>query len=175
MAVLRTTKYGDDHFAYNVIRFNTPNVVKEYPLIGGHITYLSEFVHYPSLTEKHIININKSINLVFKRSVLAENHEQVAENIKELLSKVTDEHELLKQDHLARGKLLEPVWVSAWLQNSDDNGRWVYSYKQLQCPYDPEDPDEYWGNISLISSDVISGATRYPWMISDISKHEPLL
>jgi len=175
VAVLRKTKYRDDHYGYDVIRLNTPNIVAEYPQIGRFVTQISEFVNYPTLNEEYMIDISKEINLVFKKSVLTENHEEVTDNLKTLLSKVTEEHELLTQDHLARGQLLEPVSASAWTQKTNEKLKWVYSYSSLECPYDQEDPDEYWGTNYLIHADIISGVTRYPWMTSDISKFESLL
>jgi hypothetical protein len=93
--------------------------------------------------------------------------------IKSVLLKIENETELVQQDNLARGELIDLVRISATMQKSEDGREWwPANTDNLKCDFGDNDPPEYWGNIGLFEIDFIAASPRYPWMPSDISKEE---
>ena len=139
------------------------------------MTYVSEYVNYPIfLTEEFDIEISKDINIVFRKDVLIENYESISDQIKQALHKISEEYDLLAQDNLARGGLVESARVIAWWtapSAEGEKGKWNHEYQSLWQQYETEHPDEYWGKHQH-ASDVVGGIQRYPWMPADISQLE---
>ena len=111
--------------------------------------------------------------MVFTKNVIAEQHEEVRDQIKVVLLKIETETELVQKDNLARGELIDSVRIWSILRNQDREYRWWSTeYEKLKCEFGENDPPEYWGDISLDTGDFIAGSTKYPWMPSDISNEE---
>lgn len=170
---LNRDNWGSSHFSYNLIRFVTPHIISVFPVIAKHVTYVSEYINYPTLDKDYNLQIHKYVNLVFKKNVLQQVCDDVSDNIKNITLMVAEEVELLVNDNLARGRILDTVNCTAWWTHKEDNkGEWTHNYEALKCPYEPDHPDEYWGHIIFIGNDIVSGARIYPWMPSDISKFD---
>lgn len=170
---LNREKWGSNHFTYNLIRFITPNIINAFPDIAKYSTYVSEYMSNSMLDSDYNLHLNKYINLVFKKNVLQTKYNEISNDLKKITSIVAEEVELLVNDNLARGRILDTVNCSSWWTQKEDNkGEWNHSNESLKCPYEPDHPDEYWGNILYIGKDIVSGARIYPWMSSDISKFD---
>jgi len=148
------------------------NILIEQNELAKYVTYVKEHVHHPLLENNFDLTITKNINLVFRKDIILDHHQLISEQIKETLNTITDEIDLLKQDNLARGKLVESVQTMAWLYETEgQDGKWNYHYDKLEQKYLSHHPDEYWGQL-LSTSDVVAGCRRYPWMPADISARE---
>ena len=164
--------HGDAMHSYTLGKINTPNILILQKELSKLITYVSEKLNYPVLSEIYDMEVSKDINLVFRKDVLIDNYETISTEIKEILSIINDECELLRQDNLARGKLVESAQTWAiWSKSDGEEGKWTYYYDQLEQKYLPTHPDEYWGQLAS-SNDVVAGCHRYPWMPADISTVE---
>lgn len=170
--ILEKQQYGETLFTYSHAKINTPNILAEREELSKYVTYASENVNYPTLIDKMDMKIEKDIRLVFSKNILLEHHETISRELKEVLATINDECELLLQDNLARGKMVESVKTMAWWTKSEDgDGEWNFSYDTLEQKYLSNHPDEYWGQLASIA-DVVAGCYRYPWMPADISSPE---
>jgi hypothetical protein len=174
--ILSKSAYTRSFHAFTLAKVNSPNLLLNHPTIKSHVTYLSEAVNYPTLDENLDISISKDLNLVFRKDVLVANVNNLVTELSDALSKITEECELLLQDNLARGTLVEPASVHTWWRDPQQgkDGRWVHVYDELRRPYQSSDPDEYWGQHEF-ASDAVAGLCRYPWMPQDISEAESFL
>ncbi|MBW1965678.1 MAG: hypothetical protein JRI40_10805, partial [Deltaproteobacteria bacterium] len=173
--VFNKEQYRETLYCFKLGKVNTPNILIEKKELTKHITYIKESANQPTLSKKFDMEVSKDINLVFRKDILLKHHEIISAQIKEVLSTINDECELLAQDHLARGKLVEAVETSAWWHKPENKeGSWNYIYKTLEEDYTSKHPDEYWGQLAS-TSDVVAGCIRYPWMPADISTIEGLL
>ena len=117
-------------------------------------------------------NVSKQLSLIFSKNAILEHHQEIADQIRDVLVKIETETELVQQDNLARGELIELAGISASLQKGEKSEWWSTNTDNLKCRFGEYDPPEYWGNIGLFESDFIAGSIRYPWMPSDISKED---
>lgn len=174
--ILEKSKYSESFLSYRLIKINPPAILLDHTAIKDHVTYVSESVSYPTLDENFDVDISKDLNFVFRKDILVAHAEHIAKEFSNVLLKVTEECDLLLQDSLARGSLVEPASAMSWWQAGAEGqqGRWNHSYHELSRPYQSSDPDEYWGQHPF-TSDVVAGCPRYPWMPEDISQVEDFL
>ena len=170
--ILKNEKIGENFYSFTLAKINTPNILKEHNELSKFVTYISENVSSPALNEDFDINISKDLHVVFRKDILSQNYEAISTEIKDLLIKISEECDLLQQDNLARGKLVEPTPCSSWwYQPEGQDGSWQHHYTGLNQAYEPHHPVEYWGQHQF-TSDVVAGSKRYPWMPADISQVE---
>ncbi len=170
-SILEKASYSGSYFSYKIARLVTPNIVTHFPELAKLATYISENVRYPQIDRESNITVKKQINIVIGKQVLCDNWQKITDNIKGIIEKISQEMELLTQDNLARGELLETTSCTAY-QNNDEKKRWNFNYDSIKRPYEPNDPDEYWGDFVSYQTDIVAGAKNYPWMPSEISKEE---
>lgn len=163
----------NDYLTFVLGNLNTPGILLKHPQFTKFVTYVSERITYPSLTDDFDIRVDKEVNAVFLMKAFEENHTAVAAELKSILSKISDECEMLSQDTLAKGEMVEAATVSAYFyaRQNESEGNWRYMYESLTKGYEPQHPDEYWGTQQFVT-DVVGGARRYPWMPVDISEQE---
>jgi hypothetical protein len=173
--ILEKTKFTESFFSYRLTKINPPAILLNHTVIKDHVTYLSEWVSYPTIDKDYNVHISKDLNFVFRKDVLVAHAEHIAKEFSNVLLKVTEECDLLLRDNLARGSLVEPASGMSWWRAGTEGqqGQWIHNYPELSRPYQSSDPDEYWGE-HLFTSDVVAGCTRYPWMPQDISQAEDL-
>lgn len=172
--ILDTSKFGDTYYTYRLGKLNSPALLLTHPTLCKHVTCLTERLSYPYFKDNDKLAISKSLNFIFLKSVLAANAGEIARVFSDVALKVTEECDLLSQDNLARGSLIEPASGNSWWRKKPDRneGEWMHSCAELSRPYVSADPDEYWGEQVMFSNDIVGGCPRYPWMPEDISKIE---
>ena len=111
--------------------------------------------------------------LVFSRKILTENYEIIKSNIENLLSKISEETELIKEDNLARGEILEVAVAYVSLREGLESGSESYWWTDLgrfECVVREDDPPEYWGTIFyILRGGFVADMSKYPWMPGKIS------
>ncbi len=174
--ILGKSKYSESFFSFRLIKINPPAILLNHATLKDHVTYVSESVSYPTLDDNYDVDIGKDLNFVFRKDAFIAHADLLAKEFSNVLLKVTEECDLLLQDNLARGSLVEPASAMSWwrVETEGQQGQWNHGYQQLSRPYQSSDPDEYWGQHPS-TSDVVAGCPRYPWMPSDISDVEGFL
>jgi hypothetical protein len=151
-------------------------ILQLYEAIRTNALYLSETVRWlGDRAPTQEPQVSKSMHLVIPRRGLLANHAALAADIKALLAKMHEETELIKGDNLARGSLIQPVWVSATgkeKEGSPGEVGWKWETGGMLTPVQPENPPEYWGNFVWTGwGDFVAGTSQYPWMpglVSDL-------
>lgn len=174
--ILEKNKYSEEFHDYRVTKINPASILMHYSVIKDNVTYVSERVSYPTIDEQFDVEIFKELFFVFRKDVLIGHAEDISREFSSILHKVTEECDLLLQDGLARGSLVEPASGWSWWQSPTEGqeGKWNHNYHELSRPYQPTDPDEYWGQHTF-TTDVVAGCRRYPWMPEEISEVESYL
>jgi hypothetical protein len=167
--------YGDDWWSYKLLSVVTPSIPKNYSNVRKFCTYVGEYVPYattPVGSTDHP-DYSKHISIVFKRSILVSNFQDIQADMTAILAKIDEEGDLLQQDHLARGQLVETQHASRNLKTTEKGQRWWDSTSNLERPFREDDPTEYWGDITtgpFTSSDFITAAAQYPWMTTRVAQ-----
>lgn len=175
MPVLETNEYSTEFYSYTVGTINTPNILSEGKNIRRYVTCLSESLSYPTLDSSFQIDISKNLHFVFPKPVLEAQFLAIVEDLKTVLLTISEECDLLQNDNLARGALVESARCTAYYSKPNSGEpRWQFHYDALWKGYESHHPDEYWGRKQY-ASDVVGGTTRYPWMPDDISEQEGFL
>ncbi len=176
--ILNMEQYWQEHYSYKVLNLLSPAIIKlnEYCDLRKLCTYVMEHIPYTRMEKDFKPNFKKQTSLIFSKSILQKHHVVIKDSLQKLIAKIKEESDLIKEDNLARGTLIESARVSAsYTKHKEDEtkGWWRVRNENLTCPFGQNDPAEYWGDLGLLyQSDFIAGSTKYPWMPSDISKEE---
>lgn len=93
--------------------------------------------------------------------------------MEKLLVQISNEAELIKQDNLARGKLLEPLKIFSFKYEKS----WKISpsvIEKLKDEIGENSIPEYWGQLEYATSNFISDTNTFPWMNIRITEKEDL-
>jgi hypothetical protein len=107
----------------------------------------------------------KNIYLAFSHRNLCVNYSEIKKQVESVLNCIEEETELIKQDNLARGRLVRTKSLSA---NIADNRNSTMDFG-LESGFKEDDPPEWWGDITLFNTDFISSIHIFPWMPTAIA------
>jgi hypothetical protein len=170
--IINTTRYSDNWLSYQALNVRTPYILNLYPELSKYVTYILEDIPYTTMPKDLNPKLIKDISFVFQKTVLSDRLAEIYESFKLLLETITREEELVANDHLAMGELIESVRVSANLRERGDRKWWDIGTDSMKYPFIEDFPSEYWGDVGLFGFDFIAGTTKYPWMPADISSFD---
>lgn len=159
---------------FSVSNLISPEIIKRAPKLARHCIFLFESIPHVSVTADNSPKFKKNVSLVFNRTSLIENFQEIGAQVKELLLKIETESELVQKDNLARGALVDAVRIWSSLKGSGDTKWWSTTTDEMKSQFGENDPPEYWGTMNISGGDFIAGSYQYPWMPSDISKDEDI-
>jgi hypothetical protein len=158
---------------YKVGTLRTSQILRLYPVIRETCIYLSESAVYPRIGDSQALRAAKTISIVFSKSTLESSFNEIGAVLKAMALKVETETELIQQDALARGDLVEAKNISAFHRDGNSgNAHWDFNTESLTASIVDVDEVEYWGQRSHYTTDFISSTSRYPWMPSSVSEEE---
>jgi len=161
-----------DYRSFRATNIVTPEIIKCYPVLAGVVTFITEYVPHIQVSTDNSPKIQKKVSFVFSKVSLLDHHVQVCDQIRELLLKVETESELVQQDNLARGDVVDTARISCSLRKEQNWSWWSTTADEMKSEFGENDPPEYWGEMSQYVNDFIAASQKYPWMPSDISKEE---
>ncbi len=158
---------------YRVGTLRTSQILRLHPEIRETCIYLSESAVYPRMIDNETLQATKTISIVFSKFTLESNLSKIETALKALALKVEAETELIQQDALARGDLVEAKNISAYLrEGASGYTYWDFNTESLTTSVADIDEVEYWGQRSHYTTDFISSTSHYPWMPSSVSEEE---
>ncbi|NRF70369.1 hypothetical protein HLB44_25495 [Aquincola sp. S2] len=172
--VLRNHMYSDrDYLTSRVTTLRTAQVVKHFEKIRDACIFISDG-HTSSEVRGDAPIVQRSINIVFSEPTLTAKVIDISQSLKDMALQVEQETELVKQDNLARGELIEAKEVSASLQKAASFGNeyWVVDTRKLGTDLSEIDSVEYWGAMGDYGTDYVTEAEKYPWMPASISDED---
>ena len=133
------------------------------------ITCVSEDVPYVPITPDFLPKFRKNIDLIFSRDIIQKHHEEIKSEIENLLGKIDNEAELIRDDNLAKGEVVMVDTLTIRRESSEEK-YWTIPIDKLLIPLSENDPAEYWGSFDMFGEDFISDIDRFPWMPVSVSK-----
>ncbi|HES59117.1 MAG TPA: hypothetical protein ENO18_01685 [Caldithrix sp.] len=162
--------FYDTVIYYKILNIKSSEILKKYASLKRNITYLSEIIPFTTMGEEYTPNFSKIIIMVFNRKILEEKYDEIKADIENLLNKISEETDLIKDDNLARGEIINSVEIGASSIKENNGIKWIINTEVLRTLVSDKDPAEYWGSFGLYSPlDFISGTNLYPWMPEDVS------
>lgn len=168
--VISKNVYGQRHVFYRLLSIISPSVLKKYPSLTNLIIYLSEDASNDGMSKDYITNFFKHISIVIGKKTISDSHETICSQIKDLMAKISEETELIKQDNLARGSIIKTVDARAIYRESEENKYWDYKTNELICNGEEDSPPEFWSDTYFPPENFISDSHRYPWMPVPIAR-----
>jgi len=158
-------------YSLRTANLKTDSLLLNYPELSKYVICATERIPHSYTKEPQNVKIEKSINLSFSRNCLSKNFAQIKNEIEKILLKITQETALIKEDNLARGKLIEVV--SCYFEKQESDYHHLNS-DQLRTELNEKTPVEFWGTLNYASKNFITDTDRYPWMPIDISEDKEL-
>lgn len=159
--------------SYNLGNLRTDQLLNLYAPLKENCIYLSELMSYPRMGDELNPIIVKQISIVFSRDTLDENYQTLSAALKDIALRVETETDLINQDSLARGELIEAKMIHAMNRDGSDGSTfWSFNLESMNTAVNEIDDVEYWGQRWHYATDFISSTSRYPWMPSSVSDEE---
>lgn len=158
---------------YLVGNIRTDQILHRYASLREPCIYMSELGIYPRMGEDLTPVLSKQLSIVFSRATLEDNLAGLLEDLKNIALTIENETELISQDALALGDLVESKGISAFIRE-DGSGKsyWVFNTDALNTAVSEIDDVEYWGKRWHFATDFICSTSHYPWMPSSVSSEE---
>jgi len=171
--IISENEYIANHHSYRVLNIITPAIIQKFAKLTALCSFVSESIANASMDEDANARFRKSISIAFSRNIIESEYEIIREQISALLKKIEEESNLIEQDHLASGEVVQAVRAAAILRKGDSGATWwKFEKESFSCSASDYDLPEYWGSVNQIENDFIAGSVKFPWMPSDISKTE---
>ncbi len=158
--------------SYKVINIRPLDVLKSYGGLSTSVIFLSESVTYVAMPKDFKPKFQKRLRFTFSKKTLGKRHAEVRSQFEELLKQIDEETDLLSEDQLARGKLLNSCTISATQRDDEDRQWWDFGYSNLWTPVQEDYPAEFWRPLDASNPDFISNTEEYPWMPVHVSEAE---
>jgi hypothetical protein len=160
--------YSSENFrSYKVLLVNTPRILFESTQILETVIFASELIPHVSMPAEGLPKFSKMMRLLFSRKNLADKHEILKKELEKILANIGTETDLMKEDSLARGELVQSASIMATRDITEKT--WAIEYRKLGTTSQEKDPVEYWAGHTIWGSNFISNAESFPWMPVKIS------
>ena len=168
-------RFSESFRYWTVLTLNSSALLHYSPILTKYVICLTETTSHSSVgkDEKKNTQFTKHARFVFSKSVLAQAADEIKGELERLVLKISEESDLVLQDHLARGILVRSGSVTGRLQGKEHK-YWIHERQGLRTPLRKDDPPEYWGTFGYFGSDFIAGSNEYPWMASEISDDDDI-
>jgi hypothetical protein len=172
LPILRHTEGKYSFIDYNVLDLKPTSIISLYNALRHNIIYLSELTPYQAVPEDLLPKLYKLVVMIFSRLTIENQYKIIKSDIEQMLGKISEEVALIKQDNLARGKLIQSTSIYALKEKtSKGQERWDLETAKLTTPVSESEPPEYWGKLGFNAPpDFIASAQQYPWMPQDVSE-----
>jgi len=176
-----TLRYGITHLSgapnrdrsfqrYRITDLDTPAILLTQDTLRNYVLFVTERLPVLRVSEELIPVGHKEIGLTFSRRNLAEKYADIKESLERVLAQISEETALLREDQLARGRLVQGAIIVARATDGE-LPQWRVNTAPLRSQSPDEELPEYWGRI-IANSDFISATEDYPWMPVKVSEEE---
>lgn len=171
--VLSKRKFLDTLLDYRVLNLISPSIPKKSSLLTKYITYLSEYIPYTTMDEEALIpNYRKTMILVFTKRLLSQHYAEIKDEMEKLLLQISQESDLIKQDNLAKGEIVESIITDARLKETPAGKYWSLPTDSFLYNIAEDDPPEFWGSFPTYIRDFVGATETYPWMPTKVSEQK---
>lgn len=171
--LISNEKIVTDYHSLTICNLRTEKILEKFKGLKKHCIYIHEF-HSSGSMKNNTPKINKKFSIIFSNQTLEKNEDEIIKNISELYECIDDETNLVTDDNMARGQLIDTKTVSMRLTKNGNREHWSFNLNNLMAPIENNDDVEFWGLMGQYEIDFIAGKDSYPWMPSTISEEEIL-
>jgi Swt1-like HEPN len=144
-------------------------IIRSHRILTQRLTFVTEDIGLLTYARETPPSVSsKELKFVFRRDKLATHRSEIKAQLESVLSKITDETELITRDNLARGDIVRLVSFAFDIPEEGKHGYEVPS--ALASAVSEDDPAEWWGSDVWFGRDIVSDIRRFPWMPTDISR-----
>lgn len=154
------------------LNIKTDKVLTNFPHFSKYIICATESLPYLLTTQPQLVEITKQIRFTFSKDCLRNDYAKIKSELETILLQAAQELELITQDNLARGKLIEAV--NCRFDKHGDTEYYSSKREVFQTSLDEESPVEFWGTINSVSDNYLTNTDKYPWMPIPISDDKEL-
>ncbi len=148
-------------------------ILTDFPTMAKHAIAVTEVIPSKYTSTPEEFEFEKQVRFTFSRMSLSKNYGEVKVELEKILLLISNEVNLIKEDNLARGKLVEVVPCSFW--NSDESRFYDVTNSAFLTKFNADSPVEFWGVLNNSYGHFVTTTSNYPWMPVDISEDkEPL-
>lgn len=156
--------------AWRVLNLKSSEILQRYPALSNLLIYAIEDVPYTPIDEKLAPRFKKDISILFSRDVISKEYLAIKKDLEDLLLTIANEGEMITQDNLASGQIIDSVVIRASLRKAGESSYWHLDSSPLYTGTKENDPPEYWGNVDFVTKDFISATRSFPWMPVEICR-----
>lgn len=168
------TPFGNTSYDVRTLNLKTNSIIREFPDLTKYIICSTEKMPSGNLDNIEAVhNLKKQINLIFSRDTLAKYHKEIKTELEGLFLQINNESELICQDNLARGKLIESIQI--YVYKHDEYNYFNFQGSRFKSKAENTDGTEYWGNLNNVYTNFISDTEIFPWINVKISDDKSLL
>lgn len=147
---------------YRLTTVDVPSILFTYHCLRNQVLFATESIRNVGVKDDLSLEMEKRIGLTFGRRSLSKNYAELKKCLDTLLTQVGKETELLREDQLARGKIVSATTVTAERQQGEPPWYHVPT-DALKSAAPAEELPEYWGDI-FSGYNFVSDTEYYPWM-----------
>jgi len=155
------------HF-FKLLTINGPHILERHTSLAKLVIYMSERVDGTIVDRNGQAEFGKRVATVLNIDTLRENYHEIKTELEGLLVTVSEETELIRQDNLAEGKLIDMATARATIKDGEESG-WA-DVSGLKSPVHESSPPEWWGEIPFVTRHFLSDTPIYPWMETDVAR-----
>ncbi|MBU0579810.1 MAG: hypothetical protein KKA19_01420 [Candidatus Margulisbacteria bacterium] len=169
--IIQNVKY---YYGYQTTTLNlkTDRILLDYPNLAKFTICITEINPSFYIKNPEEFKLVKQLKFSFSRKSLDNNYSIIKTELEKILLQISKEIALIKDDNLARGKLIEVV--KCIISKKDEETFYKFSNDIFQIDYDENSPVEFWGMLNNSSSDFITNTEKYPWIPVDISEDKDI-
>ncbi|MBW1656656.1 hypothetical protein [Flavobacterium quisquiliarum] len=148
-------------YGLKTLNIKVTQLLTTYKALTNQTICVNEYV--PRLHTKSDVSINpyKEIRFTFGRKNLEKNYPEIKSQLEEIVEQISNEVDLITNDNLARGVLIEATNTQI-IKSSSKLYTWEGS--KFETEFGENSPVEYWGRLNYPTSDFVTDTEQYPWM-----------
>lgn len=159
-------------FAVRALNIKVNSLLNSYLDLLKHTICVTELTPSIYIKNPEALSITKQIRFTVSKKSLELNYASIKSSLENILFQVSKEVTLIKEDNLARGKLIETINMRL---DKMSNGEYhAMSVDQFSTELDENSPVEFWGSLNYSSKNFITDTEKYPWMPVNISDDKDL-
>ncbi|MDQ6531167.1 Swt1 family HEPN domain-containing protein [Flavobacterium sp. LHD-85] len=143
----------------------------KYKAFTNQTICVNEYVPNINSKDANSINPYKEIRFTFSRKNLEKNYAEIKLQLDEIILQISNEVDLITNDNLARGAMIEVV--NTYVEKNHSK-LFSWDNSQFFTELDENSPVEYWGRLNYPTSSFVTDTEQYPWMPVTISEDKDL-
>ena len=172
-ALLETSADYDTSIYFLVGNLISPSILDQFEKLAERVLFVNEWMPGLSMPDDKRPEFRKQVSLTFSSATLKVHYKEIAGELKQVLSTLIEDRDLLASDRLARAKLLSADTVQSVYRKRDKGGYWYMNEDSLLSKPPQPSPPEFWGTLGRFGARFVDNAARYPWMPSAICEDFP--